>query len=162
MSLIPVPYSKSVGVLSCVSIIAQSCAIDKVYLISRLHNALWNCYFWSKLLFQSLYFLKVLTYTLSQEVLFQRIFRTANFQQVTSWSFYTLRYPGGCTEWWTTQKIFPLNTMTKTFASKLLPQGSIKPDKLSTMQKIFVLRNFNKISISVQNFRAELAKKPTI
>ena len=52
--------------------------------------------------------------------------------------------------------------MAKTFASKLLPQGSIKQDKLSTMQKIFVLRNFNKISISVQNFRAELAKKPTI
>ena len=97
MSLIPVSYSKSVGVLSFVSIIAQSCTIGKVYLISRLHNALWNCYFLSKLLFQSLYFLKFLTYTLSQELLFQKIqfFRTANFQQLTSWSFQILKYPGG-------------------------------------------------------------------
>ena len=39
MSSIPVSYSKNVGVLSCVSIIAQSCAMDKVYLISRLQNA---------------------------------------------------------------------------------------------------------------------------
>ena len=44
--------------------------MDKIYLISRLHNALWNCYFLSKLLFQDLYFWKVLTYTLSQELLF--------------------------------------------------------------------------------------------
>ena len=97
MSSIPVSYSKSVGVRSCVSIIAQSCAIGKVYLISRLHSAPWNCYFLSKLLFQSLYFLKFLTYTLSQELLFQRIqfFRTANFQQLTSWSFQILKYPGG-------------------------------------------------------------------
>ena len=50
MSSIAVSYSKSVEVFSCVSIIAQSCAIDKFYLISRLHNALWNCYFLSKLL----------------------------------------------------------------------------------------------------------------
>ena len=67
MSSIPVSYSKSVGVLSCVSIIAQSWTIDKVYLISRLQNVElepWNCYFLSKLLFQSLYFLKALTYTL--------------------------------------------------------------------------------------------------
>ena len=42
----------SVRVLSCVSIIAQSCTIDKVYLISRLPNVLWNCYFLSKPLFQ--------------------------------------------------------------------------------------------------------------
>ena len=41
------------------------------------------------------------------------------------------------TESWTTQKIFSLNTMTKTFASKLLPQGSIKQDKLSTNAKNF-------------------------
>ena len=97
MSSIPVSYSKSVGVLSCVSIIAQSCAIDKVYLISRLQNVLWNCYFLSKLLFQSVYFLKDLTYTLSQEPLFQRMqfFRTSNFLQLTSWSFQILKYSGG-------------------------------------------------------------------
>ena len=39
MGLTPVSYSKSVGALSCVSVIAQSCAIDKVYLSSRLPNA---------------------------------------------------------------------------------------------------------------------------
>ena len=38
MSSIPVPESKGVGVLSCVPIIVQSRAIDKVYLISRLEN----------------------------------------------------------------------------------------------------------------------------
>ena len=43
--------SKSVGVVSCVSIIAQSCAIDKVYLISvgyKMHcgtAAFWVSYF---------------------------------------------------------------------------------------------------------------------
>ena len=145
MSSIPVSYSKSVGVLSCVSIIAQSCAIDKVYLISRLQNVLWNCYFLSKLLFQSVYFLKDLTYTLSQEPLFQRMqfFRTSNFLQLTSWSFQILKYSGGrgggggFTKWCTTQKIFPLNTMTKTFTSKLLSQGSIEQDKLSTNAKKF-------------------------
>ena len=54
-------------------------------------------FFLSKLLFQSLYFLKVLTYILSQELLFQRtqFFRTTNFQQLTSWSFQILKYPGG-------------------------------------------------------------------
>ena len=39
MGLTPVSYSESVGALSCVSVIAQSCAIDKVYLSSRLPNA---------------------------------------------------------------------------------------------------------------------------
>ena len=140
MSSIPVSYSKSVGVLSCVSIIAQSCAIDKVYLISSLQNAPWNCYFLSKLLFKSLYFLKFFTYPLSQEPLFQtmQFFRTVNFQQLTSWSFQILNYPGGgggSTEWCTTQKIFPLNTMTiKTFTSKF-SQGSIEQDKLLTNAK---------------------------
>ena len=90
MSSRPVSYSKSVGVLSCVSIISQSCAIDKVYLISRLQNAPWNCYFLSKLLFQPIH-------TLSQELLFQRMqfFRTANFKQLTSWSLQILKVPGG-------------------------------------------------------------------
>ena len=138
MSSVPVSYSKSVGVLSCVSIIAHSCAIDKVYLISRLQNALWNCYFLSKLLFQSLHFLKVLTCTLSQELLFQgmQFFRTANFQQLTSWSFQILKYPEGG-RGFTTQKIFPLNTITKTLTSKLLSQGSIEQDKLSMNAKKF-------------------------
>ena len=76
MSSIPVSYSKSVGVLSCVSIIAQSCAIDKVYLISRLQNALWNCYFLSKLLFQSLfqglYLYSFARATFSKDAVFQK------------------------------------------------------------------------------------------
>ena len=112
-------------------------------------------FFLSKLLFQSLYFLKVLTYILSQELLFQRtqFFRTTNFQQLTSWSFQILKYPeggvrgegeGGVTEWCTTQKIFPLNTMTKTFTSKLLSQGHIEQNKLSTNAKKFRFGGFNK------------------
>ena len=89
MSSIPDPYSKSVGVLSCVSIIAQGLAVIKVDLINRLHNVLRNCYFFGTLLFKCLYFLKDLTYSLSQELPFQRMqfSRTANFQQVNSLSF---------------------------------------------------------------------------
>ena len=49
----------------------------------------------------------------------------------------------GFTELCTTQKIFPLNIMTKTFISKLLSQGSIEQDKLS-MNASFVLGEFNK------------------
>ena len=37
--------SEGLGVLSRVSIIVQSRAIGKVYLISRLHKVLRNCYF---------------------------------------------------------------------------------------------------------------------
>ena len=44
--------------LTCVSIIAESRVIDKVYLISWSQKVLWNCYFLRKLLFQSLYFLR--------------------------------------------------------------------------------------------------------
>ena len=36
-----------------------------------------------------------------------------------------------------TQNIFPLNTMTETFASKLLSQGSIELDNLSKNAKNF-------------------------
>ena len=36
--------------LPCVSIIAESRIIDKIYLISWLHKVLWNCYFLIKLL----------------------------------------------------------------------------------------------------------------
>ena len=42
MSLVPITRSLSVGVLSCVSIIAQSHIIEKVYLISWLHKVLRN------------------------------------------------------------------------------------------------------------------------
>ena len=127
MSSIPVPYSKSNGVLSCVSIIAQSCAIDKVYLVRRLQNALWNCHFLSELLFLSLCFLNVLTYNLLQELLFQKMqFFRANFQQ-------TLEYLGSQID----ALLFPLNTTTKTLPSKLLSQGSIEQNKLSTNSKNF-------------------------
>ena len=41
--------------------------------------------------------LKVFTYTLSQELLFQRMqfSRTANFQQLILWSFKIFKYSGG-------------------------------------------------------------------
>ena len=47
-------------VLSCVSIIAESGIIDKVYLIIRIYKVLWSCgsYVLSKLLFKSLCFLR--------------------------------------------------------------------------------------------------------
>ena len=70
-----------------------------------------------------------------------QFFSSTNFQQVTSWNFYTLKYHGergggeGVTEWCATQKIVPLNTMTKTFPSKLLSQGSIEQDNLSKNAK---------------------------
>ena len=43
VSSIPVGCSKSLRILSCVLIIAQSRVIEKVYLIGRLHKVLWNC-----------------------------------------------------------------------------------------------------------------------
>ena len=140
MSSIPVSYSKSGGVLSCVSIIAQSCAIDEVYLISRLHNALSNCYFLSKLFFQSLYFLKVLTYTLQQELFFQRIqfFKTANLVE-----FLDLKVSGRGE----VHRIMHYSenlsikyhgqNRTFTFTSKLLSQGTIEQDQLLTNAKKF-------------------------
>ena len=77
-------------------IIAQSCIIDKVHLISWLHKVLWNCFcqdeatfrmkLASKLLFMSLFFQS--SNTFSQELLFQNVlfFTTANFQLLTSFS----------------------------------------------------------------------------
>ena len=44
---------------------------------------------------------------------------------------------------YTTQKIFPFNTMTKDFASKLLSQGSIELDNLSKNAKCSVFEEFN-------------------
>ena len=90
VSSISAGYSKSLGILSCVYIIAQIRVIDRVHVVSRLHKVLWNCYFLGKLLFQSFFFLRSLpfqcSYTLSPELHFQKIlfFRTANFQQLTS------------------------------------------------------------------------------
>ena len=52
VSSVPITYSQSVGVLSGISITAESRIIDKVYLISWLHKALWNCYFSTRLLFE--------------------------------------------------------------------------------------------------------------
>ena len=42
----------------------------------------------------------------------------------------------GFIEWCTTQKIFPLNTMTKTFASKLISPGSTEQENLSNNDKL--------------------------
>ena len=48
--------------------------------------------------------------------------------------------------------------MTKTFGSKLLSQGSIEQDKLSTNAKIFVFGEFNKNI----NFSTKSAEKQKI
>ena len=81
--------SSFLGIYYC----SQSHVINKVYLIIWLHKVLWNCYFLMMLLFQSIYFLRSPNfskqlYTLSQELLFQQMlfFRTANLQQLTSFS----------------------------------------------------------------------------
>ena len=100
MSSIPVPYNKSVLVLSCVSIVGQGRAIDKVYSISRFSNVLWNCYFLSKLLSQSLYFLSPYLYsfvraTFSKDVVFQNGW----FWKGNLVDYLDLKVPGAFTEW---------------------------------------------------------------
>ena len=65
--------------------------------------------------------------TFSKEAVFQNSsFSTSNLVE-----FSDLKVPGGFTEWCTTQKIFSLNTMTKTFATKWPSQGSMEQDNLS-------------------------------
>ena len=71
MSSKTVPYCKRVRVLSCVSIIAQSRAIDKVYLSSRLHNVLWNCYFFRLSTFKGLYLYSFARAIFSKDTVFQ-------------------------------------------------------------------------------------------
>ena len=51
--------------------------------------------------------------------------------------FLDLKIPGRFTDSCTTQKIFPLNTVTIDFASKLLSQGSTELDNLSKNAKMF-------------------------
>ena len=77
------------GVLSCVSIIVQSRAIDKVYLISRLHNVLHNelllfeqTTFSEPLLCKGPYLYSFARATFSKDAVFQK-----NFQQLNSRSF---------------------------------------------------------------------------
>ena len=88
-------YNKSVGILSCVSFITQSPIIEQVYLISWSHKVLWNCYFFSKLLFRASTFQGALicqsSFTFSQQLLFQKIvfLRTATFRQLTHFHSYT-------------------------------------------------------------------------
>ena len=97
-------------------------------------------------------YFKILTYTLSHELLFQRMqfFRTANFQQATWWVL-DLKVPVGFTEWCITQKIFPLNTLAKTFASKLHWTGQTVDER-----KTFSFSgNLIKILNSVLNFSIE-------
>ena len=56
MSAAPVTRSLRVGALTCVSDIAQSQIIDRVYLSSSLYKVLRNCYFVMKQIFESLLF----------------------------------------------------------------------------------------------------------
>ena len=72
--------------------------------------------------------------------------------------FSDLTVPAGFTEWYTTQKIFPLNTMTKTFASKLLSQGSIELESIEGCEEFSFWGNL----IKSINFSFESAEKPTI
>ena len=58
MSSAPVTRSLSVGAPTCVSDIAQSQIIDRVYLNSWPSKVLQNCYFVMKLIFESLLFKK--------------------------------------------------------------------------------------------------------
>ena len=60
--------------------------------------------------------------------------------------FLDLKVPGkwGFIEWGTTQKIFPLNTMTKTFASKCLLRAALHRKIYQKMQKNFVFGEFDK------------------
>ena len=156
MSSIPVLYSKSNGVLSCVSIITQSCAIDKVYLVSRLQNALWNCHFLSELLFLSLCFLNVLTYNLSQELLFQKMqfFRTANFRQTLEHlGHWVMHYSENVSIKYNDQNF----TIKAAFSEKHWTEQTI-----DEFEKFLFLGNLIKISVSVLNFSTESAKKPTI
>ena len=142
MSSIPVLYSKSVGVLSCGSIIAQSRIIDKVYWISRLQNALWNCYFLTRLLFQSLSFLRSLLILFCKSYFFKgcSLIEQLIFNKKPR-GLLDVKVPGGGGggghRVMHYSKIFPLNSMTKTFASKLLSQDSIEQHKLLTNAKMF-------------------------
>ena len=89
----------------------------KAKLISRLHNVLSNGYFFSKatfsksLLFKGPYLYSFTRASFSKDAVFyKRHFSTGNLVE-----FLYLKVPGWFTEWCTTQKIFPLNTMTKTY-----------------------------------------------
>ena len=135
---------------SCVSIIVQSCTIDKVYLSSRLQYALWNCYFLSKLLFQNLYFLKVLTYTLSKELLFQRmqIFKTAYFKQLTSWSSQILKYPGAVHRVMQYSENLSIKYHDQNFYIKTAFSGQHWTGQIGKCEKVSFRGNLIKISIS--------------
>ena len=112
-----VGYSKSLGILSCVSIIAQNRIIGKVCLISRLYKILWNYNFLSKLLFYSLYFLRTSIFskqlysfakaTFSQELICNSLFSQLQFLFIT-WQLallilelLDLKMPCGFTDSWT-------------------------------------------------------------
>ena len=57
--------------------------------------------------------------------------------------FLDLKVPEGFAERCTTQKIFEINIMTKTFVSKLLSQCSIEQDSLSKNGKNVRFGEFN-------------------
>ena len=139
------------GALTCVSDIAQSQIIDRVYSNSWLCKVLRNCYFVIKLIFESPLFKELYFYMFSRGLLFQKmLFCTANFffnfnfffylsfsNQHTNTDVFTLKLPSGVQSGCTTQIIFLLNTMNKNFASNLLSQGSIEQEYLSENIKSF-------------------------
>ena len=141
MSSAPVTCSLSVGALSCISVIAQSHIIDKVFLISCLYKVLRNSDFVMNLFFECATSSEPLLFKdpyLHVSLLFQKmLFSTSNpFVTValfidhlvvshTNTVVFTLKLPWGAQSGCTTQIIFLLNTMNKSFASNLHFQGSI-------------------------------------
>ena len=93
-------------------------------------------------------FFKILTYTLSQELLFQRMqsYRTANFQQVTSWSFYSLKYPEGgrVAEWYTTEKSFHEIVWPRLLYQNCFLRTVLNSTNYWRMRKCFIFGEFNK------------------
>ena len=153
MSSVPVMCSLSAEVLFYVSIIVQKCIIDKVYLISWLCRVLWNCCFLMKRLFERstfseplllrtpTFFKAVIRFCknyfsrrccfLEQLIFDYKLVFTGTFSiyhlviNPTNTGVLRFKLLGGAQSGCTTQKIFPLNTMNKNFASNLLSQGSM-------------------------------------
>ena len=71
------------------------------------------CYFFRACTFKGLYLYSVARATFSKDTVFQN----SQFSRGKLAKFLDLKLPGRFTEWCSAQKVFPLNTVTKTFAS---------------------------------------------
>ena len=126
-------------------------------------------YFLCKLLLQSLYFLRALTfskrlYSFTQKLLFQRLqfFRTANFQQVTLRSFQALKYPG-VNRVVHFSKTASIKYHDQNFCITIAFSGHHSTEQfIEECKKFSFWRNLIKISLSILNFSTESAEKPII